>query len=122
MFSFTRTANRTGYELKYVGQPIVTEKQAWEVTSGKWEILRHTCLDGKLVADGGVQTCGLCALYFYGHSDECQGCPIAKAGYPGCSNTPYQDYRLAVEAGKLEPALEATERELSFLNSLSRSI
>jgi len=120
MFSITKTTKHPGYELTYVGEPIATEKHAWEITFRKWETLKILCSDGKLVGDGGVKTCGLCALYFYGHSDECEGCPIAKAGYPGCSGTPYEDYRNTVEAGKLVPALKTIERELLFLNSISR--
>lgn len=118
MFEIIGSSRNPSFGLRYRGEQILTESQAWEVTFKKWEMLRKTIEKGKLIEDGGKSTCGLCILYYYGHSDECEECPIAKAGYPGCGDTPYMDYRNAVKSGSLSTAMKAIEKENSFLRSL----
>jgi hypothetical protein len=50
----------------------------------KWEAI----VDGTGV-DDGPDNCPLCEIFY---AKECIGCPVAlKSGYPGCSNTPYED-------------------------------
>lgn len=120
MFEIIKTDHEPGWILAYTGKKILSENQAWEVTFKKWERLQKVCRDGKLAADGGVKTCGLCALYYYGHSDECESCPIKEAGYPGCSRTPYAAYQEAVKSGNLMKAMLAAERELPFLRIIHR--
>ena len=115
MFKIIKTDRDPGLILEYTGEKIVNNTQAWQVAYTKWDTIREACLRGNLIADGGVKTCGLCALYYYGHSTECELCPITEAGYPGCSNTPYEEYQSAVKSGDLVAALHATEREITFL-------
>jgi hypothetical protein len=109
-----------GIVLEYSGEKILDNTQAWQVTNTKWETIREACLCGYLITDGGVNTCGLCALYFYGHSEECELCPITEVGYPGCSNTPYEEYQPAVKSGDLAAALRAAEREIEFLTKVNQ--
>jgi len=118
MFEIIGTSRHPLHELCYKGEKILTESQAWEVTFRKWQMLRKTIEEGKLIEDGGKSTCGLCILYYYGHSDECEECPITKAGHPGCGDTPYIEYRNAVKSGSLSTALKATEKENAFLRSV----
>jgi hypothetical protein len=92
--------------------------QAWDWTILKWKWLLVSCSRGRLVSDGGRQTCGLCALYFFGHEDECEDCPIKLAGHPGCRGTPYRDYQVAVKSGDLTLARQAASREIEFLRSI----
>ena len=101
MFDIKETGKYPGLKLHYHTSTSLTENQAFEVSIAKWELLYHLCSQGKLVADGGIQTCGLCLLYFYGHTDECDDCPITRAGHRGCAATPYMDYLQAVEMGVL---------------------
>ena len=115
MFKIIETDREPGLVLEYSGEKILNDTQAWQVAHTKWETIRETSIRGNLIADGGVNTCGLCTLYFYGHSEECELCPITEAGYPGCSNTPYEEYQLAVKTGDLAAALLAAEREIKFL-------
>ena len=122
IFEIIKTQGNPGLELVYTAKQILTADQAWEVTFAKWETIRDTCSSGNQIADGGPQTCGLCALYFYGHSEECELCPIAKAGYPGCSGSPYPDYRKAIELDSLDAASIAAQRELEFLNKIYRQM
>ena len=120
MFEIIETDREPGLELVYTGEKILTTKHAWEVTFKKWETIREACHRSELAADGGVMTCGLCALYYYGHSEECEFCPIKEAGHPGCSGMPYEDCRKAVKIGKIKNALLAAERESAFLREVYR--
>ena len=97
MFKIIETHSDPGLVLKYTGEKILNNTQAWHVTLAKWETRCEVCNQGYRIADGGVNTCGLCALYYFGHSEECELCPITEAGYPGCSNTPYEEYQLAAK-------------------------
>lgn len=115
MFKIIETGREPGLVLEYTGEKILNDTQAWQVTYSKWETIRKASDNGNLIADGGVNTCGLCALYFYGHSEECELNPITEAGFPGCSNTPYEEYQSAVKSGDLAAALHAVEREIAFL-------
>jgi len=117
MFDVIDTERFPGLTLQYHASPILTESQAFEVSIAKWEQLYDLCNQGKLVDDGGIQTCGLCALYFYGHMDECEGCPIKNAGHMGCIGTPYKDYLAALKNGNLELAKQAAKEEIQFLRS-----
>ena len=103
--------------LRYTG-PRPSHAAALRLCMQKWEALRQACLRGMLVDDGGVKTCGLCMLYFYGSSEECEYCPISEEGYPGCMDTPARSYPDAVKAGSVEQALREAERELVFLRLL----
>jgi hypothetical protein len=94
-----------------------SELQAWDWSLLKWKLLHHHCAEGNLVHDGGRQTCGLCSLFFFGHSDECEDCPIKIEGHPGCQGTPYRDYLSAVEKGDLALAKLAARQEVEFLRS-----
>jgi len=120
MFEIVPIETRPGLALAYTAEGRITHANAWLVSILKWKTLWQACLDGRLVADGGVKTCGLCSLYYYGHAEECEDCPITAAGYPSCQDTPYQAYRQAVENGDLEVATYAARRELVFLRRLSR--
>lgn len=94
---------------------IVSDKLAWEVSLEKWKLIYTLNMSGILVEDGGPQTCGLCKMYFYGHADECEECPILLAGYPGCDGTPYRDYQKAVLFHDLDLATRSSKQELFFL-------
>jgi len=120
VFKIIETDHDPGLVLEYTGREILNNAQAWRVTLAKWETIREACLRGNLIADGGVKTCGLCALYYYGHTTECELCPIAEAGFPGCIDTPYEEYRQALKIGDLAAALRAAEREIRFLNKENR--
>ena len=117
MFEIIETDRPPGLELKKrsVRQP--TEGQAWDASIEKWKLIHRVCSQRRLIADGGIKTCGLCALYFFGHEDECEDCPIKKAGHLGCAGTPYRDYLAAVEKGSLELAKQAAANEIDFLRS-----
>jgi len=115
MFNIIPIQEHPGLTLTYTSARRITHRNAWLVAILKWKTLWQACQKGQLVADGGVNTCGLCALYFYGHSDECEECPIKEAGYPGCHGTPYDAYRWAVENNDLEVATHAARRQLVFL-------
>ena len=118
MFDIIVTERQPGLKLKKQSNQILSEKQAWEISIEKWNLLYHLCKQGKLIDDGGTQTCGLCTLYFYSYEDECERCPIKKAGYPACEGTPYKEYRTAVEKGSLELAKQAAAGEIEFLRNL----
>jgi hypothetical protein len=120
MFKIVPTETHPGLALVYTSDRRITHRNAWLVAILKWQTLWQACQEGRLVADGGVKTCGLCSLYYYGHEDECEDCPITAAGYPNCQHTPYQAYRRAVESGNLEVATHAARRELVFLRNLFR--
>lgn len=107
---YVSTLRYTGVRPRYA--------DAFGISIQKWEALRDACLQGMLVDDGGVSTCGLCMLYFYGTSEECEDCPVREEGYPGCIDTPARDYPAAIKAGSLDDALRAAERELAFLHLL----
>ena len=117
MFDIIETDGSPRLKLQYHPTTSLTESQAFEVSIAKWELLYHLCRYGKLVADGGIQTCGLCILYFYGYTDECEDCPITSAGHRGCALTPYKNYVRAVENGNLDLAIQAAVEEIRFLKS-----
>ena len=118
MFEIVETTSIPELRLSNTFDRTLTSEQAWEVTFKKWDTLREACRDGKIVADGGRATCGLCALYFYGYSEECEGCPIAQSGHTGCNGTPYENYKKAAASGDLKKALLAAEDEIKFLSGL----
>ncbi len=118
MFEIIKSDHPAGLELAYRSDRISTDGQAWEVSLRKWTLLLRLCSRGILVADGGRQTCGFCALHFFGHEDECEDCPIKKTGHPGCQGTPIQDYLVAVEQGDLALAKQAAAAEILLLRSL----
>lgn len=117
-FKITETDHLPRLELINSLNLIRSEMQAWELSIIKWEYLLGLCDQGRLIADGGVQSCCLCTKYYYGRSDECEDCPIKKAGFPGCSNTPYKKYCAAVENGNVELAKQAAEDEIGFLRRI----
>jgi len=117
MFDIIETDRYPGLKIQSHPSMILTESQAFDVSIAKWELLYHLCSHGKLVADGGIQTCGLCVLYFYGYTDECEDCPITSAGRRSCAGTPYTDYVRAIEMGNFELAIMATVEEIRFLKS-----
>jgi hypothetical protein len=120
MFDIIETGKYPGLKLHYHTSTSLTESQAFEVSIAKWELLYQLCRQGKLVDDGGIQTCGLCLLYFYGHTDECEDCPITSARHRGCAGTPYKDYVKAVENGNLDLAIQAALKEIRFLKSFCK--
>ena len=71
MFDILETDKQPRLKLQYHPSTDFTESQAFDVSIAKWRLLYHLCSQGKLVDDGGKQTCGLCNLYFYGLTDEC---------------------------------------------------
>ena len=120
MFEIIKIIDYPGTRLHYRNTTVQCESQAFEVSIAKWELLHTLCNQGKLVDDGGIQTCGLCILYFYGHIDECEDCPITSAGHRGCTGTPYKDYVKAVENSDLERAVRAVLEEILFLRACGR--
>jgi len=122
MFEIIKSDLHPGLELAYRADGFSTDGQAWEVSLLKWKLLLRLCSRGMLVADGGRQTCGLCALYFFGHEDECENCPIKKTGHPGCRGTPFRDYLVAVKKGDLALAKQAVAAEIVFLRSLQMGL
>ena len=118
MFDIMETNGYPGFKLQCQPSTSLTESHAFEVSIAKWEFLYHLCSQGILVDDGGIQTCGLCILYFYGHTDECEDCLITSAGHRGCAGTPYKEYTKAVENGNLELAIMATLAEIRFLQRI----
>lgn len=95
--------------LAYIGAPPENEGEAWDMTMDKWTILEKETGRDVLLDDGVSRTCGLC-VYF-----ECPVCPISLAGHMGCENTPFYDYRMAVENNDVVAANEAAKDELEFL-------
>ena len=98
---------------------IHSDTQAWQRSIQKWKFLHDCCAGGQLVEDGGVQTCGLCALYFYGHATECEDCPINLAGYPACAGTPSKTYQTALAQQNIQLAAESALNEIRFLKDLA---
>ena len=115
MFETHKMDKPPGLILKYRSNRVVTNQQAWDISILKWKLILHVCSQGRLIHDGGIDTCGFCGLYYYGHSDECEDCPIKIAGYMGCNGTPYRDYLAAVEKGDLALAKQAAASEIKFL-------
>ena len=101
---------------------INSDQLAWEVSLEKWRGIYTLNLSGILVEDGGRQSCGLCKVYFYGHSDECEECPILLAGYPECNGTPYKDYQKAILLHDLDLATRSSKQELFFLRRMYMGI
>ncbi len=122
MFEIIQSDHPPGLELAYRSDRISTDGQAWDVSLLKWKHLLRMCSRGILAADGGRQTCGLCALYFFGHEDECEDCPIKKSGHPGCQGTPLLDYLAAVKKGDLGRAKQAAAAEIKLLRSLQMGL
>jgi len=122
MFEIIKSDQPAGLELAYRADRISTDGQAWEFSFLKWKLLLSLCSRGILVADGGRQTCGFCALYFFGHEDECEDCPIKKTRHPGCQGTPFRDYLIAVEKGYLALAKQAAAAEVEFLRSFQMGL
>jgi len=118
LFEITETEYLPRLELIKPPKIILSERQAWELSIEKWTLISQICAQGKLIDDGGVQTCALCSLYFFGHTDECEECPIKDAGFPGCSNTLYKEYLSALKIGALDLAKQAAADEIIFLRSL----
>jgi hypothetical protein len=119
VFKVTEIDHFPGLRLHMSGSRIVSIKLAWEISIKKWNLLHKLCCQGQLIEDGGVQTCGLCSLYFYGREEECEDCPILKAGHPGCVDTPYKEYVSAVKQRNLKRAKQAAAKEILFLKELS---
>lgn len=67
-------------------------QEAWAITFDKWRTLKALQEDGKVVDDGGWETCGLCDLFFPGCYQSHVGCPIEVYGHAACVDTPYEDY------------------------------
>ena len=122
MFEIIKSDQPPGLELAYRADSISTDGQAWEVSLLKWKMLHRLCSRGILVADGGRQTCGLCAVYFFGHADECDDCPIKKTGHPGCQGTPFRDYLVAVKKGDPVLAKQAAAAGIKFLRSFQMGL
>ena len=117
LFEITETENLPRLELIKPPKMILSERQAWKLSIEKWSLISQICEQGKLIDDGGIQTCALCSLYFYDHTDECEDCPINAVGYPGCGQTPYKQYIEAVKNEDLELAKQAAVGEIKFLRS-----
>jgi len=107
-----------GKILKYNGDRIVSTQEAIQVSIEKWRTLNALCAQGVVVHDGGVKTCALCSLFYYGHQDECEDCPINLAGHSGCEGTPCKDYEAAVKQADLNKALQASSDEIFFLERM----
>jgi hypothetical protein len=120
VFDIIETGKYPGLKLHYHTSTSLTESQAFEVSITKWELLHNLYKTGELVDDGGIQTCGLWGLYFYGHTQEFEDCPITSAGHRGCVGTPYKDYMKAVENSDTELAIRAALEEILFLKSLRK--
>lgn len=116
VFKIVETTDHPGLMLQYESDG--TEDNPWEVSMHKWEFLLDLCRQGKLVADGGRQTCGLCSLYFWGHVEECEDCPIALAGFSACKGTPEKDYQAAVERSNHQLAEKSAAEEIRFLRKV----
>ena len=119
MFKIIETDHFPGLRLHLSGRRILNENLAWELSIKKWNLIHQLCCQGQLIENGGMQTCGLCSLYFYGHEDECEDCPILKAGHPGCVDTPYKEYESAVKQRNLKRTKYAAAEEIRFLKELS---
>jgi hypothetical protein len=120
MFEIIKLIDYPGTRLHYRNTTVQCESQAFEVSIAKWELLHTLCKTGELVDDGGIQTCGLCSLYYYGHTDECDDCPITNVGHRGCVGTPSKDYVKAIENGDSKLAIRAALEEILFLKSLRK--
>ncbi len=94
------------------------ETRAFELSIEKWELIYKQCVQGVIIDDGGRGTCALCELYYFGHNDECEECPIRLAGHPGCEGTPYWDYQDALNFNNLPQARQAAADEIKFLQDL----
>lgn len=72
--------------------------------------------------DEGPLNCPLCQLFHPDYRTDkkcgCEGCPIAMAGYPGCTNGAYDDYCVAADENAKTAMHEAAIGELDFLKSL----
>ena len=83
----------------------------------KWEAI--VAGTGK---DEGPTNCPLCSVF---HPDfradgksHCEGCPVAIAGYRGCTNEEYTAYCAADKEDDRERMRAAATGELAFLKSL----
>ena len=94
-------------------------QEAWAITFDKWRTLKALQESGKIVDDGGWQTCGLCDLFF----PECYqthiGCPVELYGYAACIDTPYETYH-EWTSRDYDKASDSAEEELQFLTEVYR--
>lgn len=102
--------------LEYLGDTPETVEEAFDLSITKWETLVEITAGGRLILDGGTQTCGLCMLSSERDSDLCYNCPIAKwTGYDVCHGTPYWDYAISFDPME---ANQAARRMVEFLTEL----
>ena len=89
--------------------------EAIELSIQKWKSMIYLLERGFEIEDGGMSTCALCELFWYG---GCDGCPIAnKTGAYGCNGTPYIEWEALVnDEGVYD--IELAQEELAFLESL----
>ncbi|NMC47449.1 MAG: hypothetical protein GYA52_11550 [Chloroflexi bacterium] len=119
VFTIVLTDHEYFLQLRKNAPILHTETDAWQRSIQKWEFLYHCCMQGQLVGAGGVQTCGLCALYFYGHDTECEDCPINLAGHPACAGTPSKTYQTAFTQQNIQLATVSARDEIRFLKGLA---
>lgn len=104
------------------------EKEALLLSIEKWQTICDYYENGgkKVVYDGGVNTCSLCAIYLLPSKDgeDCVGCPVYnKTGEPYCRQTPYA-YYYGTTAGTKDVALahKYAKAELKFLQDLFKEL
>ena len=115
-----RARDRGGWELVATGVWPTRRDGAWAVALDKWQVMVAALGRGLWpIRDGGAKTCALCRVYETATGGlDCRSC--MGEPYIGCLGTPYWDYVDAVFANDPVAGLNAAERELAFLETLSR--
>lgn len=90
-------------------------EEAIELSIQKWKSMVYLLERGFEIEDGGMSTCALCELFWYG---GCDGCPIEnEVEAYGCNGTPYEEYEALVnDEGVYD--IELAQEQLAFLESL----
>lgn len=96
-------------------------RAALEASIAKWE--RNAVAEKPTQYLTGWRDCPLCLLYI---ENDCQGCPVAKAGHEACEGTPYDAaYEARADWGFDYVSKRAKDRsktaalaEVAFLKSL----
>ena len=88
----------------------ITDKNALKLSILKWEFIVWYIeggFDPSLVNCGGWPTCALCLKFRL-----CSKCPVGRAGFLKCNNTPHELFEQS-------PTLKNAKAELEFLKSLT---
>lgn len=97
-------------------------KESLAMAARKWRFIAKALVHHNQPIHGeGSETCALCNIYCKegDPSPKCQGCPVAKAGHPGCQGTAFYSYRdLRNNGGSIRHLAGVANEEADFLESL----